>query len=720
MIPVIQPALTLPTLAIGRNYSYVIAASNNPTNFAISDISSGLTATISGNVVTFSSNALLLPASLGGSDDPTAYSFTITATNADGTSAPQVVNVSFAPLAYTTFGSSFQLWGAAIAGPGINNAYSYYIFNAGSVPLTGFVSDSEFDGYPLILLNTGSAYLRGQISQNAGLDNPGINWIDAPPAAGVASTSEQTPIPPTLYLYGTLAGKFSYPGAHNIGLAASLGATQGSAITPFAISVVGGGAMASGLPTGLSVNGSGQIVGTPTVAGVFFVTLSDTEGYKCYLVLTVAPEPVPVIASQGAVTMPLGVAANLQLSASNNPTSWAATGLPAGIAIDNDGLISGTPTTLGSYAVSVTASNYGGVSAPANFTISVTGIPPTVTIPPADFNGTVYSFGGLSGAEINIQCAASPAPTSWAATGLPGGFAISDAGLISGTSADPLTATISITATNAVGVSQAVTLILALAGKPVVSLPTGLLFGSGYAITVPAGSPVNIQCTATGAPTAWAAEGLPAGFAIDNNGLISGVVSAIAVSNVSITATNSVGTSNPAVSLVITVVAPPANYIPWVNYDPKLTDLQWDFRTGLVTSFAGGANGLYVKMGDDLNFAVVIKDAIFNTLIAQLNELELVISPDSDFDSYYAEVNNVVTVEPLGGGTYFALSFTLDETMCEGRLQQVFDALSKDTQGPNPTSRTVTGMCELRAVTIDNVQRRSRLFPITIEQNAST
>jgi hypothetical protein len=47
--------------------------------------------------------------------------------------------------------------------------------------------------------------------------------------------------------------------------------------------------------------------------------------------------------------------------ASNNPTSYGATGLPAGLAVDNTtGLISGTVTSAGTSNVTLTASNSGG------------------------------------------------------------------------------------------------------------------------------------------------------------------------------------------------------------------------------------------------------------------------------------------------------------------------------------------------------------------------
>lgn len=88
--------------------------------------------------------------------------------------------------------------------------------------------------------------------------------------------------------------------------------------------------------------------------------------------------------SAGAVTVTnpgnqsgaTGTAASLQIQASDTAggtLGYAATGLPAGLSINaSSGLISGTPTTAGSYTVTVTASDSTGPSGSASFTWTVT------------------------------------------------------------------------------------------------------------------------------------------------------------------------------------------------------------------------------------------------------------------------------------------------------------------------------------------------------------
>jgi len=81
------------------------------------------------------------------------------------------------------------------------------------------------------------------------------------------------------------------------------------------------------------------------------------------------------VTNPGAQTSTVGTAVSLQVQASDTAggaLSYSATGLPAGLSINaTSGLISGTPTTSGTYSVTVTATDSTGPSGSASFTWTV-------------------------------------------------------------------------------------------------------------------------------------------------------------------------------------------------------------------------------------------------------------------------------------------------------------------------------------------------------------
>jgi hypothetical protein len=132
---------------------------------------------------------------------------------------------------------------------------------------------------------------------------------------------------------------------------------------------------ASGLPAGLTVDTvSGLISGTPTGAGTSNVTLSATNsGGTGSGPLTLTVTVALVITSSGTANGTVGTAFSYQITATNSPTSFGASGLPAGLTVDTgSGLISGTPTgASGTYSVTLSATNNVGTgTAPLTLTIS--------------------------------------------------------------------------------------------------------------------------------------------------------------------------------------------------------------------------------------------------------------------------------------------------------------------------------------------------------------
>jgi len=291
---------------------------------------------------------------------------------------------------------------------------------------------------------------------------------------------------------------------------------------------------ASGLPSGVTINTTtGLISGIPTAAGTKNVTLSATNAGGTgtgVLVITVsAVNPAnPVISSTTTAPGQVGVPFSYQITASNTPTSFSATGLPDGLGVNvTTGLISGTPTSAGVSTVTLGATNASGTGN-KTLTITITVSQPVIT--------SALTASGQLGMAFSYQITATNSPTSFAATGLPAGLGINvSTGLISGTPTTTGTSSVSISATNVGGTDSAILTITVNPPTPVIT--------SGLSATGQVGVAFSYQITASNTPTSFGATGLPAGLTIDTTtGLISGTPTEASANNITISATNAGGT----------------------------------------------------------------------------------------------------------------------------------------------------------------------------------
>jgi hypothetical protein len=210
---------------------------------------------------------------------------------------------------------------------------------------------------------------------------------------------------------------------------------------------------------------------------------------------------------------------NYQITATNNPTSYNATGLPAGLSVDtSSGIISGTPTATGSSNVTISATNAGGTgSATLNITVN----------PPAPVITSALAASGVRDSAFNYQITASNSPTSYNATGLPAGLSVdTNSGVISGTPTAAGTSNVTISATNDGGTGSA-TLTLTIdtpfaawqktwftddeiANHPEISGPTATPAGDGISNLMKYALNLNPKTNGTG--------GLPVGVIGTNAG----------------------------------------------------------------------------------------------------------------------------------------------------------------------------------------------------------
>ncbi|HEY6344829.1 MAG TPA: putative Ig domain-containing protein [Bryobacteraceae bacterium] len=174
--------------------------------------------------------------------------------------------------------------------------------------------------------------------------------------------------------------------AGNVGVSYSLifQATTNPPNQPLTWSVPPGTSAPNTLPPGLALNPNGTLSGTPTTNGSYtftieaaFTTSGPTYAIPATITFTmiVGTSGLSITSTSPLPNATVGQAYSVALAASGNPNTvvWSSgPGLPPGLSLNPNGLISGLPTTVGTYNFTVTASiSNSSISTSQNFTLTV-------------------------------------------------------------------------------------------------------------------------------------------------------------------------------------------------------------------------------------------------------------------------------------------------------------------------------------------------------------
>jgi uncharacterized protein (TIGR03437 family) len=475
--------------ATGGTGPYTWTPTGLPTGLTLSN-STGLTATISGTVATTAAatNVTVTVKDSTGSANTATYPLTVYAVPSLATATLPVATVGSA---YTS-GTNIVLTGgtAPITWTTTANLPSGLSINSSGV-ITGTPAKGTNSATPYVIGVTATDANKVAATQNYNLT------VNA--ALAVSPTSLPSGIPGVAYTKTTLT--------------ASGGSGTGYTFTQ------------TGLPTGLALTSAGVLSGTPSASDAqkkyaVAVTVVDSIGTTATFNYTLLLAP-PLVISATPASLPAGVvnaaytATTLTATGGTPPYVWTAKGLPPGLSISGAGVISGSPTGVGSFSVTVSVTDANNTTTPATYTIVISALPLQIItglLPTGVLNSqypttTIFATGGVS-------------PYSWSITGLPAGLS-SNGSTISGTPTTTTGSPFSVVAsvTDATLTTTSRTFSLAISGVLTVASPTTLPAASLNTAYTP------VTATASGGlrPYTWTATGFPTGISINvANGVISG------------------------------------------------------------------------------------------------------------------------------------------------------------------------------------------------------
>jgi Putative Ig domain len=215
-------------------------------------------------------------------------------------------------------------------------------------------------------------------------------------------------------------------------------------------------AVSSGnLPAGIILTSDGNLSGTPTATGAFGFTVkvTDANGQSATQAtsLIIAAGVSTTFSAPPATVVGALYSFTLTATGGTTPYTWSVNAgtLPPGLTLSSAGVLSGTPTTTGSFAFSVNVIDKNGGIATTSITIVVgIGVGLTFTPPPNGQVGVAYSD--------TLTATGGTKPYTWSASGgnLPAGITLNaSTGVLAGTPTRAGTFAFTVKVTDATGLN---------------------------------------------------------------------------------------------------------------------------------------------------------------------------------------------------------------------------------------------------------------------------